>query len=299
MTSKLRQWLFVGMIVPAVRGESWRPLFNGRDLSGWTMFQAAPPPETDVPGLRRDAKGAYLEPIGFNRDPLHVFTIETVDGQPAIHVSGAGFGVITTVESFSNFHLRMQVKWGDKIWGYKRTTHAPLDAGLLYFARGPAGVDHLTWPRCLEFQIQVGDFGDLFALGMTEATANARIEPETVNGRPAAAYVYSPGASPIVFVARRPIGNRCRRAVDAEKPHGEWNTLDLICVGDSSIHVVNGQVVNRIEHARIPGAHGLEPLDSGQICLQTEGGEVFYRGIEIQRIDRAPNEGKERNGPRS
>lgn len=281
----------LGLMAASVHAaDSWRPLFNGRDLTGWTMFMAAPPPETDVPGLKRDAKGTYLEPIGFNRDPLHVFTVENVDGRSAIHVSGAGFGVITTVESFANFHLRMQVKWGEKIWGYKRTTHAPLDAGLLYFARGPAGIDHLTWPRCLEFQIQVADFGDLYALGMTEATATARIVPATVNGRAMKTYVYDPTGAPIVFVARRPIGNRCRHSVDAEKPHGEWNTLDLICLGDSSIHVVNGRVVNRIQHARMPTDHGLVTLDSGQICLQTEGGEVYYRDIEIQPIARVPAE---------
>ncbi len=268
----------------------WRPLFNGTDLAGWSMFMAAPPPETDVPGLKRDAKGTYLEPVGFNRDPLHVFRIEQVDGQPAIHVSGAGFGVITTDESFGNFHLRMQVKWGEKIWGYKKTTHAPLDAGLLYFARGPAGVDHITWPRSLEFQIQEKDFGDLYTLGMTEATASARVVPETVNGRQVNLYTYDPAGKPTVFVGRRPIGNRCRRTADLEKPHGEWNTLDLFCLGDSSVHVVNGQAVNRIQHARMPTAGGLVTLDSGQICLQTEGGEVYYRAIEIQPISAIPAE---------
>jgi hypothetical protein len=287
------RFLLAGILLAASQmqaADAWRPLFNGKDLTGWSMFMAAPPPETDVPGLKRDAKGNYLEPVGFNRDPLHVFTIETVDGRPAIHVSGAGFGVITTDDTFANFHLRMQVKWGEKIWGYKKTTHAALDAGLLYFARGPAGVDHITWPRCLEFQIQEKDFGDLVALGMTEATATARIVPETVNGRTGNAYFYDPSGTPTVFVGRRPIGNRCRRTTDCEKPHGEWNTLDLICFGDSSVHIVNGQVVNRIQHARMPSATGLDTLDSGQICLQTEGGECYYRDIEIQPITAVPAE---------
>jgi hypothetical protein len=251
---------------------------------------AAPPPETDVPGLKRDATGKYLEPVGFNRDPLHVFVVETVDGRPAIHVSGAGFGVMTTNESFGNFHLRMQVKWGEKKWGYKRTGHAALDAGLLYFSRGPAGIDHLTWPRSLEFQIQEKDFGDVFALGMTEVTATARTVPATANGRSSSTYIYDPLGAPTVFVARRPIGNRCRRIEDEELPHGEWNTLDLVCLGDRSIHVVNGVVVNRLQSARMPTPSGLVTLDSGQVCLQTEGGEVFYRGIEIQPITAVPAE---------
>lgn len=251
---------------------------------------AAPPPETEVPGLKRDEKGNYLEPIGFDRDPLHVFAIESVEGRSAIHVSGAGFGVMTTHDSFGNFHLRMQVKWGEKKWGYKRTTHAALDAGLLYFAQGPAGVDHLTWPRCLEFQIQEKDFGDLFALGMTEVTGTARTVREIIHDRAVSTYFYDPQGTPTVFVGRRPIGNRCRRVEDNEQPHGEWNTIDLICLGDSSVHVVNGKVVNRLQHARMPTPSGLVTLDSGQICLQTEGGEVFYRDIEIQPVTAIPPE---------
>jgi hypothetical protein len=258
----------------------WRPLFNGRDFSGWSMFMAAPPPETDVPGLKRDATGKYLEPIGFNRDPLGVFKVETVDGRPAIHVSGAGFGVITTDETFANFHLRMQTKWGDKKWGYK--LHLPLDAGLLYFARGPAGVDHLTWPSCLEFQIQEHDDGDLFTLGYTQITVAARHEGHL--------WLYDPKGAPTVFVAKRPIGARCVKLRDCEKPKGEWNTLDLICLGDSSIHVVNGTVVMRLHHGQILDGNQLVTLDSGQVCLQTEGGECYYRDIEVTPISSVPAE---------
>ena len=44
--------------------ESWRLLFNGRNLDGWEMFMTNPDPAWDVPGLKRDASGRYLEPIG-------------------------------------------------------------------------------------------------------------------------------------------------------------------------------------------------------------------------------------------
>jgi hypothetical protein len=244
------------------------------------MFMAAPPPETDVPGLKRDATGKYLEPIGFNRDPLGVFKVESVDGRPAIHVSGAGFGVLTTDESFANFHLRLQTKWGEKKWGYK--LHLPLDAGLLYFARGPAGVDHATWPSCLEFQIQEHDDGDLFTLGKTKITVRARQEGHL--------WLYDPLGAPTEFVARRPIGARCVKLRDCEKPKGEWNTLDLVCLGDSSIHIVNGVVVMRLHHGQIEEGAASATLDSGQVCLQTEGGEVYYRDIEVTPISSVPAE---------
>ena len=257
----------------------WRPLFNGRNLDGWEMFLTNPDPSWDVPGLKRDAKGRYLEPIGKNRDPLHDFNVEIVDGEPAIHVTGQGFGVITTRESFQNFHVRLQVKWGERKWGSK--LHSPRDAGLLYFVNGEPGFDHATWPRSIEFQIQEHDMGDLYALG-TQITVPARHEGKL--------WLYDPSGTPTVFVQRAPVGNRCVKLGDPEKPYGEWNTLDLYCYGDDSIHVVNGTVVMRLHHAQRLDGPQPAPLTSGRISLQTEGAEVYYRRVEITSLDGLPAE---------
>jgi hypothetical protein len=275
-------YLFVvAAALPAA--EAWRPLFNGRDLAGWETFLTNPDPSWDVPGLKRDAAGKYLEPIGRNKDPLHVFNIETVDGQPAIHVTGQGFGVITTKESFSNFHVRLQVKWGERKWGSK--INSARDAGLLYFVHGEPGYDHATWPRSVEFQIQEHDIGDLYALG-TQITVNARHE-----GR---LWLYDPKGQPTLFVQKAPIGNRCVKLGDPEKPNGQWNTLDLYCVGDDSIHVVNGQVVMRLHAAQRLDGPQPRPITAGQISLQTEGAEVYYRAIEITPIKAVPSEFEEK-----
>src|SRR5262245_48864792 len=101
--------------------DSWQPLFNGKDLAGWETYLSKPHQTWDVPDLKRGTNGVYLEPIGKNRDPLKVFTVETVDGQPAIHISGQGFGVMTTTQSFTNYHLRLQMKWGERRWGSRAT----------------------------------------------------------------------------------------------------------------------------------------------------------------------------------
>ncbi len=266
----------------------WRPLFNGRDLSGWKTFMTRPDPSWEVPGLKRDAAGRYLEFIGKNNDPLNVFNIETVDGGPVIHITGQGFGVMTTNESFGNFHVRLQVKWGERKWGYK--LNAPRDSGLLYFVHGEPGFDHETWPRSIEFQIQEHDMGDLYSLG-AQITVNARPE-KAPDGR--TLYHYDPVGPPTLFTQKPPVGNRCVRLEDAEKPHGEWNTLELICFNGDSIHIVNGKVVMRLHHAeRLDGASPA-PITAGQICLQTEGAEVYYRHVEIQPITAVPAEWAER-----
>ena len=243
------------------------------------MFITKPDRTWNVPGLKRDEQGNYLEPIGKNRDPLKVFVVENVDGRPAIHVSGQGFGVITTIETFANLHLRLQVKWGEKKWGAK--LHAPRDCGLLYFCHGEPGFDHETWPRSIEFQIQEHDMGDLFALG-AQITVPARPEGKL--------WLYDPKGAPTLFVQKPPVGNRCVKLADVEEPHGEWNTLDLVCLGGTSVHIVNGKVVMRLHDAQRLDGTAPAPLTSGQISLQTEGAEVYYRDIEIRPIAAMPAE---------
>ena len=259
--------------------DGWRPLFNGRNLDGWETFLATPDAAWDVPGLRRDATGKYLEPIGKNRDPLHVFLIEDVDGTPAIHISGQGFGVITTKETFTNFHLRLRFKWGERKWGYK--INAARDSGLLYFVHGEPGFDHATWPRSIEFQIQEHDTGDLYALG-TQITVNARHEGSL--------WRYDPSGDPTSFVQKLPIGNRCVKSADREKPNGEWNTVDLICFDGDSIHVVNGEVVMRLRAAQRLDGGAPAPLKSGHVSLQTEGAEIYYRDIQVAPLETIPPE---------
>lgn len=236
-----------------------------------------PDPGWEVPGMVRGADGKYADPIGRNRDPLKVFTVESVDGRPVIHVSGQGFGTITTKENFANFHLRLQFKWGERKWGSK--LNLPRDAGLLYFGHGELGFEHKTWPRSIEFQIQEHDTGDLYALA-AQTTVKARLQDRL--------WYFDPKGEPTPFLQKPPVGNRAIRLVDAEKPSGEWNTLELICLGGDSIHVVNGVVVMRLHDARRLDGPAPVPLTSGSISLQTEGAEIYYRGIEIMPITEVP-----------
>src|SRR5438552_226813 len=60
----------------------WTPLWNGKNLDGWTTWMREPALTSHVPGLKRDADGTYKEPIGSGRDPLRVFTVvDDVDGR--------------------------------------------------------------------------------------------------------------------------------------------------------------------------------------------------------------------------
>jgi hypothetical protein len=274
----------------------WQPLFNGKDLAGWdTEMMILPDPKWEVPGLPRDASGNYTAPVGKNNDPLRVFTVTNLDGGPVIRVSGQAFGVMMTTATFTNVHIRLQIKWGNQKWSKK--IGQPYDTGLLYFCHSEAGVaptDKLkTWPRSFECQICQNEFGDLYALGAQITVPASQALCKTWS---AGQFVerklwrYDPAGTNTLFVQKAPIGNHCVHLVDAEKPKGEWNTIDLITFNGNSIHVVNGQVVMRLYNAQRLD-HGVpEPITSGNICLQTEGGECYFRNVEVQPITEIPAE---------
>ncbi len=273
--------------VMSVRAQSgWMPLWNGSNLDGWTTWIQRPEPTSSVPGLPRNAAGKYTEPIGSNRDPLEVFTVAAdVDGRPAIRISGEAFGELRTKQSYGNYHLRLQFKWGRKKWPPRDQPETYRDSGLLYHVHAEPGAQGRTWARSVELQIQEHDVGDLYAVGSAIAVrATARKDTKPL------LYDYDPAGEWTFFSQSQGASGRCIKQPDNEKPSGEWNTVELITVGDDSIHIVNGKVVMRLHGPlRIDGAVPA-PVTSGAIILQSEGAEIYYRDIEIRPITVIPAE---------
>ena len=111
----------VGAAEPAytLPKSEWKSLFNGRDLAGWDKF------------LATEKGDAPLVP---NADPMNVFTVANIEGESVIHVSGEGYGAITTQEQFTNFHFRVQFKWGMGRFGGR--ANVGRDSGILYCGIG-------------------------------------------------------------------------------------------------------------------------------------------------------------------
>ena len=80
------------------------------------------------------------------------------------------------------------------------------------------------------------------------------------------------------------------RSANYEKPAGEWNTLELICFENKSIHIVNGQVVMILRNSRYVDGGEKIPMNKGKIQLQSEATEVFYKAIEIRNLKSLPAE---------
>jgi len=82
----------------------------------------------------------------------------------------------------------------------------------------------------------------------------------------------------------------CLRNQDYESPKGEWTTIELICFGDKSLHIVNGHVVMILQNSHYMDGDKSVPLTKGKIQLQSEGAEVFYKDIQIKNISAMPVE---------
>jgi len=243
-------------------------------------------PSSNVPGLARGADGKYTEPIGSGRDPLGVFTVAPdVDGMPAIRISGEVFGELRTTRSLENYHLKLQFKWGQKKWAPRDRPETRRDSGLLYHVHAPPGQDGRTWARSVELQIQEGDVGDLYAVGSTVAV-RATARPGTTPVQ----FDYDPNGEWMFFTQSHRQDGRCIKQPDNEKPTGEWNTVELIAFGEQLIHIVNGKVVMRLRQPMRIDAEVPTPVTSGPIILQSEGAEVFYRGIQVRSLKAIPAE---------
>src|SRR5262245_56090488 len=260
------------------------PLWNGKNLDGWTTWMRQPEATSEVPGLARGADGKYTEPIGSGRDPLKVFTVAPdIDGAPAIRISGEVFGELRTTRSFENYHLKLQFKWGQKKWPPRDRSETQRDSGLLYHVHAPPGQNGRTWARSIELQIQERDVGDLYAIGSTIAV-RSKARPGTTP----ALYDYDPNGEWLFFTQSHGQPGRCIKQPDNEKPSGEWNTVELIAFGQDSIHIVNGKVVMRLHGPTRIDTAVPASVTSGPIILQSEGAEVFYRDIQIRSIKAIP-----------
>ncbi len=258
---------------PSPKPGQWQTLFNGTDLTGWETYLDSP--------YTAD-KSVKAAPIGLNNDPNHVFSVVTTDGKPALRISGETFGGINTLADFENYHLRLEFKWGTQQWAPK--LGQPRDSGLLYHSVGAHGTPML-WMESFEYQIQEGDCGDYWGVMEVVTDIPAR---KNEKGK----YVYQPGAPLVTFQDKTPNGRSCLKYPNPEKPSGQWNVVELYCVGDTCLHVLNGTVNMMLTHTRHLVDGQSKPLTKGKIQLQSEGAEVFYRNIQVQPISRLPVFGK-------
>jgi len=258
--------------------DNWIDLLD-KDLSQWENYLSYRYPEGYDGEVPKDAEGNDLKPIGLNKDEFGVFTMIEEDGQPVLRISGEIYGCVATKSSFENYHLKLQVKWGELVWHPRKQLLK--DSGVLYHSIGPHGAESWrSWMLSQEFQVMQGHMGDFWSQANSAIDIRAYL-PE---------YIMNPVADKSqAFLALgrgEDIKGYCMRSVNNERPHGEWNTLELICFEGKSLHIVNGEIVMILQNSRYVEKGKKVPLNKGKIQLQSEAAEVFYKDILIKEIDK-------------
>ena len=240
----------------------WQPLFNGENLDGWDTYVGP--------------KEEGGEPIGLNKDPMNLFSVVELDGENVIRISGEINASLATTEEFENYHLTVDLKWGDEVFKTR-------NSGLLYHSYGDFGAGLGVWMSSHELQLWTGNMGDSYRMGKSYCEIPMEQNSE---GK----YVYTKGAEKIPSIPDTDT-RIAAKDDDHENAIGEWNTIELYCVGTTSVHVVNGKV-NMINYnsGKYLGVGKTEPLSKGKIQFQSEGGELFLKNIKIEPINEIPAE---------
>jgi hypothetical protein len=232
----------------------WKPLFNGKNLKGWSAHYAAKTPDGAPPA-------ANLFEV--ENGQIHVY-------RNAAAGSAQPFAYLITDAQYADYRLSLEYTWGEKKFAPR--LDVVRDSGLLYHVHR----DRPTkWPASSEAQIQEGDTGDSWAVS---CQLSSFVDPKT------RLYALPAEGGVPVTVGRDGTSERVRHNRVNEYPG--WNKLEVIVRGDRATHIVNGVVNMRVAELKAWNAanNSWVKLDQGRIALQAEGAEVFYRNLQIRPL---------------
>lgn len=248
--------LFLALLGAAPAPEAkWERIFDGKTLAGWT------------PKITGRAVG---------EDPLGMFTVH--DG--AIRVSHANytkfegeFGHLFWKTPLKAYRIRFEYRlFGDSLPGIQRWQAS--NSGLMFHSQAPE-----TMRRDQQFPVSL----EMQLLGVPRPTQ----EP-TGN-------LCTPGTT-VVFDGKRD-PRHCILSASPLLPVGRWTRVELEVLPNGEItHFIDGKAVLRYAAPEldpedkdaqplIAAAGGKMELRQGYIALQSEGHQIEFRNIELQRLD--------------
>ena len=155
-------------------------------------------------------------------------------------VFGVKDGVITIAGQPFGYMITDGTYGNYKLHVEWRWVDEPANSGVFVLAEPGEGL----WPRCAEVNLMAGRAGDMIASGGSSFE-------ELKEG---------------IFL---------RSTVEsAEKPAGEWNTMEVVCKGNFIQAYVNGVLMNEAHFDRT----------EGRIALQSEGGPLEVRNVFITPV---------------
>lgn len=224
------------------------------------------------------------------KDPRRVFTV--TNGM--LRISGEGLGYIATHDSYSNYLLRVEFKWGQRNWAWGDRIGKARDSGIFLHSQGPDGNSHdgqgafKAAIECNLFQGATGDFLLIRGNAADGSLLSPRLTAEVAEARDADNWPFWKKGGARVRLERwgrlnwfgkdRQWEDRVdfRGANDVEKPPGEWNLVECLCRSNHIQIRLNGVLVNE--------AFDVWPT-CGPILLQCEGSEIYVRKFELQLLE--------------
>ena len=270
-----------------VLDKKWTDLFGDNPSKYWDTFVGAPHHSVqNLESVDPKSNGKNAKPLGLNNDPKKVFDFKTVDDEKVLYISGEIYGALTTKKAYENYHLKLKFKWGEKVW--EPRLKRKRDSGILYHCIGPYTKFWNVWMQSQEFQVQETDMGDYYSL------AGTTIDIPSIKKEGQKEFDYTRKADLNTFSSiERKLPSHANKGFDNEKPHGEWNTLELICYEGTSLHIVNDKVVMALFNSKYKNLDGkILPLTKGRIQLQSEAAEAFYKDLKIKSISKIPGKYK-------
>jgi hypothetical protein len=165
---------------------------------------------------------------------------------------GDPVGYLYTRSEHTSFKLVVEWRWAP---GAAARLGKTPNSGVLLRVTGPPK----TIPRAYEAQLRSGDAGDLYGFW------GLPLEGDPARRREAKGHEL--------------LGDMVgfSKAEAAEQPEGEWNLYEITLDGPSIVVFVNGKKVNEAKGAAVL---------PGRIGLQSEGGEIHFRRVEMVPIVR-------------
>jgi Domain of Unknown Function (DUF1080) len=165
---------------------------------------------------------------------------------------GEPVGYLYTNTEYTSYTLIVEWRWAPG--AAARLGKVP-NSGVLMRVNGdpkPKGV-----PRAYEAQLQSGNAGDVYGFW------GLPLDGDPERRREAKAHEL--------------LGDMVgfRKTEAAERREGEWNTYEITFDGPSLVVAVNGKKVNEAKGAVVL---------PGRIALQSEGGEIHFRRVELRPI---------------
>ncbi len=264
------------------KDSEWTALLD-KNLSRWDSYLSYRHKTSYKGEMPKDENGVDIQPIGYNKDGDSVFNIIEENGELILKVNGKIYGCVFTKQEYSNYHLKLKVKWG--AMKSEPRTDKLRDTGIVYHSIGEYGADYWrAWMLGQEFQIMEGHMGDYWNIAQSAIDIRAFMPEGTMNP------IANDKQPFLTLGTGTGIPGFCLRSENWESPIGEWTEIELICWADKSLHIVNGHVVMVLQNSRYFHGGQYRPLTKGKIQIQSEAAEVYYKDIKIKSIADLPAE---------